>query len=72
MVSAIHLARGKPALAATRAQRGLDAAGGKAGLRGIEIDELEVRIEGQVDLRGVFEIDSARPALSNISVTVLV
>jgi putative redox protein len=44
----------------------------QATLSGIEIDELEVRIEGQVDLQGVFEIDSSRAGLSNVSVTMLV
>lgn len=44
----------------------------QAALRGIEIDQLEVAIEAQVDLRGVFGIDSVRAAMSNVSVTVLV
>jgi putative redox protein len=44
----------------------------QATLGGIDLEELEVRIGGQVDLRGVFEVDSTRAGLSNVSVTVLV
>jgi uncharacterized OsmC-like protein len=44
----------------------------KAAMRGVDIDELEVIIEGQVDLRGVFELDAVRAGLGSATVTVRV
>lgn len=43
---------------------------GKAAMRGVDVEELEVTIEAQVDLQGVFELDSVRPGLSRVAVTV--
>jgi uncharacterized OsmC-like protein len=42
----------------------------KAALQGVPIDELEVTVEGQVDLQGLFEFGSACARFSNITVTV--
>ena len=42
----------------------------KATLQGVAIDELEVTVEGRVDLQGLFEIGSACPRFSEIAVTV--
>ncbi len=42
----------------------------KAALQGIMIDELEVTVEGQVDLQGLFEIGSTSSRFSDITVTV--
>jgi uncharacterized OsmC-like protein len=44
----------------------------KAAMRGIDIEDLEVSIEGRVDLRGFFELDPVRAGLSNVSITVRV
>jgi putative redox protein len=44
----------------------------KASMRGIEIQELEVSIEGSVDLRGFFEVEPVRPGPAGVSVTVRV
>lgn len=44
----------------------------KAASRGVDIEELEVTIEARVDLRGAFELDSVRPGLSNVAVTLAV
>lgn len=44
----------------------------KAASRGVDIEELEVTIEARVDLQGAFELDSVRPGLSNVTVTVRV
>ena len=42
----------------------------KAALQGVEIDALEVTVEGRVDLRGLFELGSAYPRFSDVTVTV--
>lgn len=42
----------------------------KAASRGVTVDALEVTIEARVDLQGTFELDSVRPGLSDIRVTV--
>lgn len=44
----------------------------KAASRGIDIEELEVSIEANVDLRGVFELDDVRAGLAEATVTVKV
>jgi uncharacterized OsmC-like protein len=44
----------------------------KAATRGVDIEELEVMIEAQVDLRGVFELDAVRAGLTGAIVTVRV
>lgn len=40
--------------------------------RGIRIDELEVDLEGQIDLSGFLQISSVRPGLSQVRTTVRV
>jgi uncharacterized OsmC-like protein len=42
----------------------------KAATQGVDIDELEVTLEAQVDFRGTFELDSVRPGLGGVTVTV--
>ncbi len=42
----------------------------KAALQGVAIDELEVTVEGRVDLQGLFELGSACPRFSEVMVTV--
>jgi uncharacterized OsmC-like protein len=44
----------------------------KAALQGIRINELEVTIEAQVDLKGTFELDSVRAGLSRVDITMAV
>lgn len=44
----------------------------KAASQGVQIDELEVRSEGRLDLQGLFELDSVRPGFSKVTITVVV
>ena len=44
----------------------------EAAMRGIEIDDLEVTVEGWVDLRGAFELGDAPVGLSGVAITVSV
>ena len=44
----------------------------KAAGRGVDIRALEVTIEARVDLQGAFELDSVRPGLSDVTVTLSV
>lgn len=43
-----------------------------ATLEGIDVDGLEVTVDGEFDLRGAFGVDGARPGLSGVSVTLRV
>jgi uncharacterized OsmC-like protein len=42
----------------------------KAASRGVTINELEVTIEGRVNLQGTFELDSVRAGLSDLTIAV--
>lgn len=42
----------------------------KAALRGVAIAELDVTVEGRVDLQGLFDLDEVRSGFSGITVTV--
>ena len=41
----------------------------KAALQGVAIEALEVTVEGRVDLQGLFELNSACPRFSDVTVT---
>ena len=43
-----------------------------AALEGIDIGGLEVTVDGELDLRGAFGVDGARPGLSGVTVTLAV
>ena len=43
-----------------------------AALAGIDIGVLEVTVDGELDLRGAFGVDGARPGLSGVTVTLAV
>jgi uncharacterized OsmC-like protein len=44
----------------------------QAAMRGVDIDELEVILEGRVDLRGQFELAPVRPGLAGVKAIVAV
>jgi len=44
----------------------------KAAMRGIVLEELQVGVEGRVDMKGVFEVDDVRPGLTDLKVTLYI